>query len=176
MMGQLLAHLWGDYILQSDWMAQNKRKNSWACTLHCFFYCLPFCFLIYMGDGTPLFCWRRLICCAAIFWPHFLIDRFGLARYIVWAKNWIGPMKRKETLGEAATRWREWGMLGPTASKELLDKVDADRRWITCNLLWSVCQKTGYSPERPEWMTVWLLIIADNTLHLTTNYLALRFL
>jgi hypothetical protein len=27
-MNQLLCHLWGDYILQSHWMAENKTKRS----------------------------------------------------------------------------------------------------------------------------------------------------
>ena len=35
---------------------------------------------------------------------------------------------------------------------------------------------TGYPAEVPAWMAVWLLIVADNTMHLTINYLALRYL
>jgi hypothetical protein len=33
---------------------------------------------------------------------------------------------------------------------------------------------TGYGPEKPDWMAVWLLIITDNTMHLTINRWALR--
>ena len=41
---------------------------------------------------------------------------------------------------------------------------------------WSECQATGYPPERPVWLSVWLLIIADNILHVVINGLALRYL
>lgn len=34
----------------------------------------------------------------------------------------------------------------------------------------------GYHKDRPAWLAVWLMIAADNTLHLAINHLALRFL
>lgn len=37
-MEQLLAHLVGDYLLQSHWMALNKRSSSLACVIHCTLY------------------------------------------------------------------------------------------------------------------------------------------
>jgi hypothetical protein len=40
----ILAHLIGDYLLQNDWMAQNKQKSSWACTVHVATYMIPFFF------------------------------------------------------------------------------------------------------------------------------------
>lgn len=33
---------------------------------------------------------------------------------------------------------------------------------------------TGYGADRPDWMAVWLLIIADNTMHVGINRWALR--
>jgi len=41
---------------------------------------------------------------------------------------------------------------------------------------WAECQKTGQSDEIPAWLGVWLMIIADNTLHLVCNGLALKYL
>lgn len=41
---------------------------------------------------------------------------------------------------------------------------------------WSECKGTGYDPARPEWLTVWLLIIADNIIHVIINACALRWL
>lgn len=38
----IIAHLIGDYLLQNDWMAQNKKKSSFACTVHVTLYCIPF--------------------------------------------------------------------------------------------------------------------------------------
>jgi len=67
---------------------------------------------------------------------HFVIDRWRLARFVVYAKNWIG--------GERAP--------------------------------WSECSGTGYHNSLPPFMAVWLMIIADNVMHVTINALALRYL
>jgi hypothetical protein len=123
-MGQLILHLIGDYVTQSDWMAQNKTKSDWAALVHGTVYSLPFLFI---GD------WRAFL---VILSTHVLIDRHRLARYVVFAKNFLGwPFPK-----------------------------------------WEDCKATGYPSERPPWMAVWLLIAADNTLHLSINYAALRWL
>jgi hypothetical protein len=75
---QLVAHAVGDYIIQSQWMADNKRKDSVAASIHAITYTLPF-LLITQSPGAL----------AAICGTHFLVDRFGLARFVVWLKN--GP-------------------------------------------------------------------------------------
>lgn len=38
----ILAHFIGDFLFQNDWMAVGKKKSSWICTVHVFFYMLPF--------------------------------------------------------------------------------------------------------------------------------------
>jgi hypothetical protein len=118
---QLVAHAVGDYILQSDWMATEKTKQNSAAAAHAFTYTLPFLFLT-----------RSPAALLVILATHFIIDRWRLARYVVWAKNWLGPNKP-----------------------------------------WSECVATGYPADRPAWLTVWLLIIADNTLHVICNGIAL---
>ncbi len=35
---------------------------------------------------------------------------------------------------------------------------------------------TGYAADKPPWLTVWLLIIADNTMHVLINGAALEWL
>lgn len=167
MMAQLLAHLWGDYLLQSDWMANNKRKRYWPAFVHAFIYSVCF---------VPIVWNRRhaAVSLDVILWTHFLIDRYGLARYLVWAKNWIGPVDR----------YGYWTERHPAG--EMFDKSgwvregNAGSGWIPPagwkRLPWAACEKTGYPPDRPDWLVVWLTIIADNTLHLTINYLALRYL
>jgi len=35
---------------------------------------------------------------------------------------------------------------------------------------------TGYPADALPWLAFWLLIIADNVLHLTINFFALRYL
>ena len=78
-MEQLILHLFGDFVTQSDWMAINKSKRSWPAFCHASLYSLPF-FLI--GSAPAV---------AVIFGTHFLIDRFRLVRYVVFAKNRLGP-------------------------------------------------------------------------------------
>ncbi len=43
------------------------------------------------------------------------------------------------------------------------------------NRPWAECVTTGYPPDRPAWLTVWLLIVIDNLLHVLCNGLALSF-
>ena len=66
----IYAHLIGDCLLQNDWMALNKKKSSWACTLHIVTYLLPFYF-------TGLLWWQI----ALIGLQHFLQDR---TQFVVW--------------------------------------------------------------------------------------------
>jgi Protein of unknown function (DUF3307) len=122
---QLVAHAVGDYVLQSDWMANEKTKRSVAALAHVVAYSLPFMFL------RP-----SLAAMAVIAVTHFVIDRWRLARYVVWLKNFLGPG----------------------------------------NPPWATCSATGYPAERPPWLSVWLLIIADNVLHVLINGAALRWL
>lgn len=121
---QLVAHAVGDYILQSDWMATEKTKQTFAAAVHAIAYSVPF-FLLSPSYAA----WSVIIL------THFVIDRWRLARYLVWIKNWIGP-----------------------------------------NRPWAECAATGYPNDRPAWLTVWLLIIADNVLHVLCNGLALAYL
>lgn len=126
-MEQLLLHLIGDYITQTDWMAKKKATSHSMvpASIHAIVYSLPF--LLLSPSQAAWF---------VIFWTHFMIDRFRLARYVVFAKNWI-----------------------------------TDR-----SLRWADCSTTGYHKDTPPWLAFWLLIIADNTLHLVINYSALRWL
>lgn len=122
---QLLLHAIGDYIIQSDWMANNKTKSSIPAIVHAISYGLVFVVL----TQSPL-------ALLAIVSTHFVIDRWRLARYVIWAKNRL--------MG---------GKLG-----------------------WRECQATGFDPDRPAWMAVWLLIITDNILHVLINGMAIRWL
>jgi hypothetical protein len=77
---QIVAHLVGDYILQSDWMANEKTKRSVAALAHVLCYSLPFLFF-----RPSLAAW------AFIGVTHFVIDRWRLARWVVYFKNWLAP-------------------------------------------------------------------------------------
>lgn len=150
---QLVAHAIGDYILQSDWMANEKTKRSFAALMHAWFYSLPF---MYLRPSLAAF--------AVILVTHFIIDRWRLARYVVWAKNWLAP-------------WSECDG-GRIAANEACDRKLTQHPWhrVRPTPPWSACTATGYPPSRPLWMSVWLLIIADNVMHVLINGLALKYL
>lgn len=124
-MKQLLLHLIGDYITQTDWMAKNKTHSHLAAGTHALVYTLPFLLL------QPS--WLAL---GVILITHFFIDRYRLARFVVFFKNKITNLSLK----------------------------------------WGDCSSTGYHKDDPPWLSVWLLIVADNTIHLIINFLALSYL
>jgi len=127
---QVLAHLVGDFFLQSDWMATNKKDKVLPCLVHVLLYTVPFLFLTL----SP-------IALLVIAGTHFAIDHWKFPQRLIWAKNWLLTPER------------------------------TDRRQS-----WTACSFTGYSPDRPVWLTVWLLIICDNTIHLVINALSIRYL
>ena len=117
----ILAHLIGDYILQSHWMATEKVNRWWPAIAHALTYGLPFLLV----TQSPL-------AVAVIVVTHAVIDRYRLAKHVVWAKNQIAPKAYRP---------------GHTA--------------------------TGYPEDTPPWLAVWLLIIADNTIHIAINTAAI---
>lgn len=76
---QLVAHLMGDYVIQSDKMATEKTRSSLWAAVHALTYALPFLLITWSPAAL-----------AAMVLSHFVIDRWRLARYVVWAKNVIG--------------------------------------------------------------------------------------
>jgi hypothetical protein len=120
----LAAHFIGDYLLQTDYMAQEKLKRWSPAILHGITYTIPFAFL----TQSPL-------ALLVIGGTHIVIDRYRLAKYLNWFKNQFAPK--------------------------------AFRPPMTA---------TGYGPDKPDWMAVWLLIISDNIIHILINAAALTWL
>lgn len=77
---QLVVHAIGDYLLQSHWKAVNKVRATVPAALHAGLYTSVFVLLT--SD------WHALVVIAG---SHFVIDRWRLARYLVWAKNHLAP-------------------------------------------------------------------------------------
>ncbi len=86
----LLAHLVGDYIIQSDWMAQEKTKRHLPAIAHAATYTLPFLAVTRR--------WQPLLIIGG---THFVIDRWRLARHVVWAKNQAAPRRYRYPHAEA---------------------------------------------------------------------------
>ena len=76
-MDQLLAHLFGDYVIQNDWMASNKTQSSKVCLIHAVTYGIPFLFLT-----------RSLVVLLISVATQFVIGRWRLALQLVRLKNW----------------------------------------------------------------------------------------
>ena len=120
----ILAHLVGDYLLQSHWIATEKTKRWWPAILHGVLYTVPYAFVT-----------QSLAALAVIGGTHILIDRYRLARHISWVKNLIAPKRH-----------------------------------------WPARTATGYPDDTPPWLSVWLLFIVDNTMHLLINTAAIAWL
>lgn len=134
---QLVAHAVGDYILQSHWMATEKTKQHTAAAIHAITYTLPFLLITQSPVALAFICGT-----------HFIIDRWRLARFVVWLKN--GPFERI-TAGRLTLAGLEW------RDRLKLKTVTA----------------TGYADDVPAWLSVWLLIAADNILHVICNAVAI---
>ena len=80
---QLVAHLIGDYLLQSTWMAVGKVKSFVPATVHALVYSIPFVLLFH----PSLAAWLVIV------GTHAVIDRYRLAKHICWAKNWLSPRR-----------------------------------------------------------------------------------
>jgi hypothetical protein len=125
---QLLCHLFGDYVLQSSWMANNKVKRWLPAIVHACVYFTPFLLVIHPS----------LAAAAVMVGTHAIIDRFRLAKYLAFLSQYLAP----------PSEWRSW----------------------------AECRGTGYRKEVPTWLATLLMIIVDNTIHLTINALALACL
>ena len=86
MLSALIGHLVGDFLLQNDWMAMNKKKSSLICSVHCLIWTL--CVVLMSGwdywTAVPLFV------------THFIQDRTSI---IMWYMDKVGQTEFKKRLG-----------------------------------------------------------------------------
>jgi hypothetical protein len=77
---QLVLHVIGDYVLQSQWMATEKVTKTRAALAHVALYTLPF---LVLSQSVEVL--------LTIAGTHFVIDRWRLARHVCWFKNFLAP-------------------------------------------------------------------------------------
>jgi len=75
-----LGHLVGDYLLQNDWMAQNKKNKTLVCLVHCAIWSGSVIF--FTGWG-----WIPFV---LLFLMHFIQDRTDIVP--LWMR-WAGQEK-----------------------------------------------------------------------------------
>lgn len=170
----LVAHLFGDYVFQNQWMADHKVKRLWPAIVHGFFYTLPFLFI-------TLNPWSLLI----IFGTHVVIDRYRLAKYVVWFKNQLAPKSSRFTWSPPKSSEpllvhnpSKNVSTGPSESPDTNttgtdDVVVTKKRVLDIHPAVINDKSTGFPLSVPDWMRVWLMIIVDNSLHIAINILAI---
>lgn len=126
----MLAHLVGDYLLQTQWMADNKTLRWGPAVWHGIFYTLPF---LLITLSIP----ALLVICVT----HIIIDRLRLAKYVVWFKNQFAPKSFR------------YGW-----DSEANDKA------------------SGYPKKVPAFLSIWLMILADNIIHILIGVAAVTLL
>jgi len=86
-MNYIIAHLVGDYLIQNDWMALNKKTSSLHCAIHATTYLIPFLFL-------DLALWQLL----AIGIQHFIQDRTNFV-------SWFMELKGSKSFRDNLSPW-----------------------------------------------------------------------
>lgn len=78
----LIGHLVGDYLLQNDWMALNKKKATLPCAIHCALWSLSV--WAFTWSGKVALGWKAWIL-VPLFVTHFAQDRTTLIEF--WMTN-----------------------------------------------------------------------------------------
>jgi hypothetical protein len=68
----IIGHLVGDYLLQNDWMALNKKRNPIPCFIHCILWTAAVC--LFAGWNSPY-------AIAALFCTHFIQDHSNIVAW-----------------------------------------------------------------------------------------------
>lgn len=163
----ILAHLVGDYLIQNQWMADNKTSRWWPAIVHGITYTIPYIFI------TQSF-WALFVICAT----HIVIDRYRLAKHFIYLKNLIAPRKiigysYEWEPGIVSTYTERYDNLDFRAGRPIhrdMSVAPPDAEVIRKpRPTWAECKGTGSSMDLPVWMSVWLMIIVDNSIHLLIN-------
>ena len=160
-MEQLLAHIFGDFVLQSDWMAMNKNKKTLNCLVHVLVYTSVFLLLTSS--------WKALL---VIGGTHFIIDRFPIiVKRLIWWKNHFPLMKYPPFIYCDTTGYYDDS---PYTTRTVVRHNIKEHYKIDINDGNGIIEK--YGDPRLFFITAWLYIVIDNFLHLTINYFALTYL
>ena len=148
-MEQLLVHIFGDFYLQSDWMALNKSKKTIPCLVHVLIY--TSCFLVLTLS------WKALLVIGV---THFLLDRFHTPmKRFIWLRGHLNPKLDYPEYGKCDTTGyyddSPYNTVKPTSGDGSTERFHKPRLF-------------GIS--------IWLYIIHDNWMHLFINYMALKYL
>jgi len=98
MIGAIVGHLVGDYLMQNDWMALNKKKpGPWGalpCVVHCWLWTL--CVLVFSGILFTMADWRVN---SILFLSHYIQDRTNAVR------DWMGLIGQEQFATGPCSPW-----------------------------------------------------------------------
>jgi hypothetical protein len=77
-MDWLIGHLVGDYLLQNDWMAGNKKVKTLGGELACNVHCLVWTLSVLLFTG-----WWEWKAAILVYLSHYILDRTGLVKWWV---------------------------------------------------------------------------------------------
>jgi hypothetical protein len=87
-----LAHLFGDYVVQTDHMARTKTAPDGAASAAAHAATYTACYLPLTRNPRAL---------AIIGGTHYVIDRYRLAKHLVWLRNQAAPTASRYPRGKA---------------------------------------------------------------------------
>ena len=88
----LLGHLVGDYLLQNNWMALNKKNRLSICCAHCFVYTMSIVVAILPELST---CKNTILISGLIFLSHILFDYFDIIEHylrLIRGHSWMNAL------------------------------------------------------------------------------------
>lgn len=95
----IIGHLVGDYLLQNDWMALNKKKRSWPCLVHCLIWTLSVMYFAgWLGAADCGYAseryWFSLPAFTVLIVTHFIQDRTQIVKF------WMININRQQKFTE----------------------------------------------------------------------------
>lgn len=95
------------------------------------------------------FSWKALLVIGV---THFFIDRYSIPKYLIFAREWLMNPPSWRATWASSNHNGFFDHIGDAWGEANKDKM------------------------RPPWIAWWICIIFDNILHLTINFLALKYL
>ena len=85
MIGALVGHLVGDYLIQNDWMALNKKATGWIGRVACLVHCTLWTVAVMVFSGwISLDAKAAATVAASLFALHYLQDRTRIINGYMW--------------------------------------------------------------------------------------------
>jgi hypothetical protein len=141
-------------------MAMNKSKKTFNCFVHVLIYTA--CFLILTTS------WKALLVIGV---THFILDRWPvILKRIIWIKNHVGPHFLFVPYSKCDVTGYYDNIKNEVEGKEY--EAHYCNEWKDGK---GNRQVVSYN-ARLNYITIWLYIITDNSLHLFINYMALKYL